>query len=106
MQFKLNGKLGILISMLLIAAFMAACQPAPAAGDDGGDDGAATTEPTEAAGGADGDLLAAITERGTLIVATDPAYPPQSELVEDGSRTEGTKCSEDQLTAGELEGFD
>jgi len=34
---------------------------------------------------AEGDLLATICERGTLLVATDPAYPPQSELLPDGT---------------------
>jgi polar amino acid transport system substrate-binding protein len=37
--------------------------------------------PAEAAG----DLLETICERGTILVATDPAYPPQSELLPDGS---------------------
>jgi polar amino acid transport system substrate-binding protein len=32
-----------------------------------------------------GDLLATICERGTILVATDPAYPPQSELLPDGT---------------------
>ena len=44
--------------------------------------------------------------RGTLIVSTDPAYPPQSELAEGGARASETKCAEDQHTASELQGFD
>jgi polar amino acid transport system substrate-binding protein len=35
------------------------------------------------------DLLAAIEEKGTLTVSTDPAYPPQSELNEDTGEYEG-----------------
>ena len=52
------------------------------------------------------DKLAEISARGTLIVSTDPAYPPQSELVEGGKRAENTKCASDQHTTSELKGFD
>jgi polar amino acid transport system substrate-binding protein len=50
--------------------------------------------------------LEEILARGTLIVSTDPAYPPQSQLVEGGARAENTKCASDQHTASELTGFD
>jgi polar amino acid transport system substrate-binding protein len=52
------------------------------------------------------DKLAEITQRGTLIVSTDPAYPPQSQLVEGAQRPAGTKCTSDQRTSTELKGFD
>lgn len=52
------------------------------------------------------DLLAKIMTRGTLVVATDPAYPPQSELRPDGVRAANTKCAPTELTADELTGFD
>jgi polar amino acid transport system substrate-binding protein len=52
------------------------------------------------------DKLAEITARGTLIVSTDPAYPPQSELNPGGQRPANTKCTADQKTAAELTGFD
>ncbi|CAN5775476.1 transporter substrate-binding domain-containing protein [soil metagenome] len=32
-----------------------------------------------------GDLLATICERGTIVMSTDPAYPPQSEVTPDGN---------------------
>jgi polar amino acid transport system substrate-binding protein len=51
-------------------------------------------------------LLSAIKARGTLRISTDPAYPPQSELVENAARPAGTKCSADERTAPELAGFD
>jgi len=47
-----------------------------------------------------------VKNRGILIVSSDPAYPPQSELVEDATRAADTKCSSDQQTADELRGFD
>lgn len=52
------------------------------------------------------DLLAEVLARGVLIVSTDPAYPPQSELAENATRPADTKCSSDQVTAAELKGFD
>jgi polar amino acid transport system substrate-binding protein len=57
-------------------------------------------------GGQGANLLEQVKQRGTLVVSTDANYAPQSVLKSDGVRTEGTKCSSDQLTAGELEGFD
>ena len=52
------------------------------------------------------DLLATILARGTLVVSSDPAYPPQSALRASPKRTENSKCTADQKTLGELEGFD
>jgi polar amino acid transport system substrate-binding protein len=52
------------------------------------------------------DELAQIMARGTIVVSTDPAYPPQSQLVEGGARAANTKCTSDQHTASELTGFD
>ena len=62
------------------------------------------TEVVEPAGPAN--KLEEILARGTLIISTDPAYPPQSELKEGGTRAENTKCTSDQHTASELTGFD
>jgi len=52
------------------------------------------------------DLLDQVQKRSTLVVSTDPNYAPQSVLKQGGTRTQGTKCASDQLTGGELEGFD
>ena len=52
------------------------------------------------------DKLAEIVARGTLIVATDPNYAPQSELKEDVARAANTRCASNQYTANQLEGFD
>jgi polar amino acid transport system substrate-binding protein len=52
------------------------------------------------------DLLAKIVARGTLIVATDPGYPPQSELIGGASRAPDSECAPSEYTAQELEGFD
>lgn len=51
-------------------------------------------------------LLEKILARGTLVIATDPAYPPQSELIEGSSRIPSSKCAPTEYTATELTGFD
>jgi polar amino acid transport system substrate-binding protein len=63
----------------------------------------AATEPVATGGD---DKLSEILARGTVIISTDPAYPPQSELAPGGQRAADTKCSSDQQTASELTGFD
>jgi polar amino acid transport system substrate-binding protein len=50
--------------------------------------------------------LEEVKNRGVLIVSSDPAYPPQSQLVENATRPADTKCSGDQVTGEELSGFD
>jgi polar amino acid transport system substrate-binding protein len=52
------------------------------------------------------DKLAEVKERGVLLVSSDPAYPPQSELVENAVRNPDTKCTGEQKTGEELQGFD
>ena len=52
------------------------------------------------------DYLSDILKRGTLVVSTDPAYPPQSELVENATRPADSKCASGQHTASEFKGFD
>jgi polar amino acid transport system substrate-binding protein len=58
----------------------------------GGED-TAQDAPPAAAQAADPatDKLAQIRERGTLILSTDPAYPPQSFRVKGAARPSGTK---------------
>jgi polar amino acid transport system substrate-binding protein len=51
------------------------------------------------------DKLAEILERGTLVVATDDDYPPQSELT-GAPRATNTGCAPVERTADELTGFD
>jgi ABC-type amino acid transport substrate-binding protein len=61
---------------------------------------------TSPAGDPNTDKLAHILDRGTLIVSLDPAYPPQSFLVEGAERAAPTRCSSEQLTAPEVDGYD
>ncbi len=105
-----------LVIPVLISALLAACAAPPASGASSPTRVAGTAAPTEpptpsiaegtTAGSSAGDLLNAVQARRTLIVATDPKYPPRSEVVEGVSRDPGTKCAPGQLTAGQLKGFD
>jgi len=52
------------------------------------------------------DKLAEILDRGRLIIATDPDYPPQSELRPEAERAADTHCVPTEYTASELTGFD
>lgn len=71
--------------MILLGSILAAC-------------GGGAAEPTT--------VLEKIEQRGTMIVSTDPNYEPQSFLDPNGVRAEGTACADDQLTQGEMIGFD
>jgi len=53
-----------------------------------------------------GDLLSVVKDRGYLLVSTDPNYEPQSFLDPDAERAADTVCEQDQLTYGEMIGFD
>lgn len=55
---------------------------------------------------ADLGLLTSIMKNGTLVIATDPEYPPQSQLNKETKRLENTKCDMTQYTANQLVGFD
>jgi polar amino acid transport system substrate-binding protein len=52
------------------------------------------------------DKLAEILDRGRLIIATDPDYPPQSQLRPEAIRAANTRCLATEYTASELTGFD
>jgi len=58
-------------------------------------------------GGAQADnLLAAIKQRGYIMVSTDPNYEPASFLNTEAKRPSDTKCPADALTTAEMQGFD
>jgi len=52
------------------------------------------------------DKLAEVLARGTLILSTDPAYPPQSYAVKGAKRLAHTKCAPNQMTANQMSGYD
>ncbi len=84
--------------LALLAIVLTACPAAAPA--------APATMPAEQAAPATADLLADITARGVLRVSTDPAYPPQSELVADAKKADNSKCGGEEHTVNEFSGFD
>ncbi len=91
----------LLMSLLAALLLMAACA-APAATPAGSTDpvvggGEESLPPT---------LLTEVQARGKLIVSTDPAYPPQSELVANVDAPADTKCTGDEKPANQFTGFD
>src|SRR3954447_23959557 len=65
--------------------------------------GKSTVQPS---GDASTDKLAQVLGRGTLILFTDPKYPPQSFAVEHAKRPASMKCAANELTAAEIAGYD
>jgi polar amino acid transport system substrate-binding protein len=61
---------------------------------------------SRSAGDPSTDKLAQILARGTLILSTDPGYPPQSYLVKSAKRLAHTKCAANQMTANQMAGYD
>jgi len=77
----------VVIVLVVVAAIAAACG------------GAATPSATN-------DLLGEVMQRGILRVSTDPAYPPQSELVEGVQPPADSKCKGEERAANQFKGFD
>jgi len=88
----------------VLALALAAC------GGGGSSEGSVSAEAAMSAASALGDpttdKLAQVIERGTLVLSTDTAYPPQSMAVEGATRSPDTKCTDVQLTAPEVTGYD
>lgn len=52
------------------------------------------------------DLLDILQSRGTLVIAAETDYPPQSQLIEGEPRLGTTRCQSTEYTANQLTGFD
>lgn len=89
-----------LATLLFVVVLLAACTT-PVTPTAPTSDGAAAAQPAAAK-----TLLDDILARGVLRISTDPAYPPQSELVADAQRPAESKCSGEERTAAEFTGFD
>ncbi len=50
--------------------------------------------------------LAEVLARGTLVIATNPEYLPQSDIIPGAPRAASTRCGPFQYTAGQVQGFD
>lgn len=88
-------------ALVLIAASLAAC-------GSGSSDKTTSAKPAagKPAGDPSTDKLAQVLSRGTLILFTDPKYPPQSMAVKGAKRPADTKCAANELTAPEMAGYD
>jgi polar amino acid transport system substrate-binding protein len=107
MEGNVMKKLHELMFATITAALMlAACGAPPPPATEAPPTAVPTAVPPTAAPTVVPDLLSTILARGTLVVSTDTAYPPQSALKANPQRTPGSRCRGDQKTIGELEGFD
>jgi len=95
---KIGKRYGIVIALLAVGLAAAACSSG-AKGASGGSAAASIGDPTK-------DLLAQIQARGTIVLSTDPLYPPQSFAVKGATRLADTKCAPNQMTAPEISGYD
>jgi ABC-type amino acid transport substrate-binding protein len=84
------------VGSLLVALAISAC----------GSSGVTTSSSTASAGDPATDHLAEILARGTLVLSTDPGYPPQSFAVKGAQRLPTTKCAENQMTGNQIAGYD
>jgi polar amino acid transport system substrate-binding protein len=91
-----------------IAAAVLAAAATGCGSDDssGGSAGGAANAANAPGGDPATDKLAQIQARGTLVLFTDPAYPPQSFKVKGATRVADTKCAANELTAPEMAGYD
>jgi polar amino acid transport system substrate-binding protein len=77
-----------------------------ASGSAASDEATGTSSAIQPSGDTSNDKLAQVLARGTLVLFTDPAYPPQSFAVKGAKRPSTTKCAPNQLTAPEIKGYD
>jgi polar amino acid transport system substrate-binding protein len=97
--------LGISVLALALAG-ATGCGSSASGSAAGGDTTKAAASTIEPSGDASTDKLAQVLARGTLILFTDPKYPPQSFTVKGAKRPSNTKCAANQMTAGEMTGYD
>ncbi len=99
------------ITAVLLAACSSGATPTPSGAASPGSSaaasgGVASPSASAALGDPTKDKLAAVLASGTLVLSTDPAYPPQSEQVTGATRPADTKCQPSELTAAEVQGYD
>jgi polar amino acid transport system substrate-binding protein len=85
-----------------VAAVLALAAAGCGSGSSDTDSSAATPRGADPAT----DKLAQVQARGTLILYTDPEYPPQSFAVKGAKRLATTKCAANEVTAPEIAGYD
>ena len=91
---------------LALAAALALVATGCGSDEPEGEAGKVASGTVQPSGDATTDKLAQVLARGTLILFTDPAYPPQSVKVKHAERPADTKCAANELTAAEMKGYD
>ena len=94
-----------LSSLALVAALGAAGCGSDGSGSEK-QSAKAGTSAAKPSGDPSKDKLAQIMARGTLVLFTDPKYPPQSFAVKGAKRAANTKCAANQITGPEIAGYD
>lgn len=92
---RLQARSALTAGITIVAILVAACGPGTGAAGSA----AASADPTK-------DKLAQVLARGTLVLATDLDYAPQSFAVKGATRAATSKCGPNQLTAPEVSGYD
>ena len=100
-----------LCELTTVAAAAATVFLAAGCGSSSSGSAVATTDPSASAtvapaGDPSSDKLAQVEARGTVVLFTDPAYPPQSFAVKGATRKATTKCAPNQMTANQMTGYD
>jgi polar amino acid transport system substrate-binding protein len=94
------------MSAVVLALAAATGCGSSASGGTASDEATGTSSAIQPSGDTSNDKLAQVLARGTLVLFTDPAYPPQSFAVKGAKRPSTTKCAPNQLTASEIKGYD
>src|SRR3954471_2367755 len=94
----------VAIALAVLAIVLAACGNSGESAKNTSTAGG--TAKAKASGDPSKDKLAQVLARGTLVLFTDPKYPPQSFAVTGAKRSASTKCAPNQLTAPEIAGYD
>jgi polar amino acid transport system substrate-binding protein len=94
------------MSAVVLALATATGCGSSASGGTASDEATGTSSAIQPSGDTSNDKLAQVLARGTLVLFTDPAYPPQSFAVKGAKRPSTTKCAPNQLTAPEIKGYD
>ncbi len=95
-----------LVPIAMVIALAAAGCGSSSSGDSTSSSAGTSASQAKASGDPSKDKLAQVLARGTLILFTDPKYPPQSFAVKGAKRPASTKCAANQLTGPEMAGYD
>ena len=94
------------VVLVVVAVAAAGCGSGGSSGASQSASAGTATAAAKSTGDPSKDKLAQVLARGTLVLFTDPKYPPQSFAVKGAKRANPTKCASNQMTAPEMAGYD